>query len=103
MLAVIKTGGKQYLVTPNQKLKVERLKTEGDTIEFTEVLLIEKSDKVEIGKPFIKGAVVTAKVLAEGKGKKVTGIQYKPKTRSSITKGHRQYYTQVEITSIEIK
>ena len=101
MFAVIKTGGKQYIVKPGQKLKIEKLKnTEGDII-FEEVLLVEKSKKVLIGDPMVKGATVLAKVISEGKRKKVIIMKYKAKKRQRTKTGHRQLYTEVEITKIE--
>jgi len=102
MLAVIKTGGKQYLVSPGQKIKIEKLDAkEGKEITFSEVLLLEKGKKVEIGTPFVKGVKVTGKVLSQGKGKKVIVFKYKAKTRYKVKKGHRQPFTEVEIIKIE--
>jgi len=100
MLAVIKTGGKQYLVEPGDKIKIEKVKSKKE-ISFKEVLLLEKNKKIEIGTPLVKGAKVSAKVLKEGKGKKVIIFKYKPKTRYKVKKGHRQPFTEVEITKIE--
>ena len=101
MIAIIKTGGKQYLVQPGDKLKIEKLEEkEGATVSFNEVLLIEKDAKVEVGTPFLK-AEVTAKVLSHGKGDKVVIFKYKPKKRESRKIGHRQPYTEIEITGIK--
>jgi len=102
MLAVIKTGGKQYLVTPGKKIKVEKLnKKDGAEVSFGEVLLVEKNKKVEIGDPQVKGAKVTGKVISQGKRDKVIIFKYKPKKRYKIKKGHRQSFTEVEITAIK--
>jgi len=102
MLAIIKTGGKQYIVKPGDKLKVEKLEAkEGEAFSFSEVLLVEKSRKVEIGTPFVKDAKVEAKVLSQGKGDKVIVFKYKAKKRESRKIGHRQKYTEVEITGIK--
>ena len=102
MLAVIKTGGKQYLVSPGQKIKVEKLEVEaGKEIIFDEVLLLEQDNKVEIGSPTVKGAKVVGKVLSQGKAKKVIIFKYKAKKRYHLKKGHRQKFTEVEITKIE--
>lgn len=104
MLAVIKTGGKQYKVSPGDKIKIEKLETkEGEIINFSEILLIEKNKKIEIGTPFIKDAKVEAKVLEQGKGEKITIYKYKPKKRYHKKMGHRQPYTEIEITKIEVK
>jgi len=102
MLAVIKTGGKQYLVSPGQKIKVEKLiAEEGKEVIFDEVLLLEKDKKTELGLPFISGAKVVGKVLRQGKAKKVIAFKYKAKKREKSKKGHRQLFTEVEITKIE--
>ena len=102
MLAVIKTGGKQYLVSPGQKIKIEKIDTkEGKEITFKEVLLLEKQNKIEIGTPLIKEVKVIGKVLRQGKGKKMIIFKYRPKKRYKLKKGHRQPFTEVEITKIE--
>ena len=102
MLAVIKTGGKQYLVLPGQKIKIEKIdKKEGSEVTFNEVLLLEKNKKAEIGTPMVKGAEVTAKVLRQSKAKKLVVFKYRAKTRYKVKKGHRQPFTEVEITKIE--
>ena len=124
MLAVIRTGGKQYLVSPGQKIKIEKVnKKEGQEVVFDQVLLLEKdkpstraklgagpvphrnkvsgAGKMDIGYPLIKGAKVTGKVLKQGKGKKVIIFKYKPKKRYKIKKGHRQQFTEVQITGIK--
>lgn len=103
MLAVIKTGGKQYLVTPGQKIKIEKLdEKEKSEISFDKVLLLEKNKKIEIGTPFVNGAKVTGKILKQGKAKKVIAFKYKAKKRYKVKKGHRQPFTEVEITKIEM-
>ncbi len=102
MLAIIKTGGKQYKVAPGDKIKIEKIdKKEGSEITFKEVLLVEKNRKLDIGTPFVKGAKVVGKILSQGKGKKVIVFKYKPKTRYKKKAGHRQLFTEVEITKIE--
>ncbi len=102
MLAVIKTGGKQYIVTPGTKIKIEKLnKKEGQEVVFDRVLLLEKNKKVEIGTPLVKGVKVTGKVLKQGKAKKVIIFKYKPKKRYKKKTGHRQPFTEVEITNIK--
>lgn len=102
MFAVIKTGGKQYIVKTGQRLKIEKLNVgEGDHFKFDHVLFVSKDDDhVEIGKPYINGATVEAKVLKQGRNKKVIVFKYHPKTRYRKTKGHRQPFTEVEITKI---
>ncbi len=111
MLAVIKTGGKQYIVAPGQKLKIEKIEKkpasakatagkEDSEVIFDEVLLLEKGNKLEIGTPFIKGTKVIGKVLRQGKGKKVIVFKYQAKKREKTKKGHRQTFTEVEILEI---
>ncbi len=101
MFAVIKTGGKQYLVQPGDKIKVEKLDAkEGKEINFPEVLLLEKNKKMEIGTPFIKEAKVGAKILSHGKGDKLIIFKYKSKKRYKRKIGHRQLFTEVQITAI---
>ncbi len=100
-LAIIKTGGKQYIVAPNQKIKVEKLdKKEGSEITFSDVLLLEKNKKLEIGAPFVKGAKVVGKVIQQGKADKVIVFKYKAKKRYKKKAGHRQPFTEVEITKV---
>lgn len=103
MYAIIKTGGKQYKVFPGEVIKVEKLPAEkGDTINFNEVLLVKKEDEtLEIGKPTVEGAVVTGKILKQGKGKKV--LVFKKKRRKNFSKlyGHRQPFTEVLIEEIK--
>ena len=101
MLAVIRTGGKQYLVSPGDKIKIEKLDVEeGKEAVFDQVLLMEKNKKTEIGTPLIKGAKVIGKVLRHAKGKKLIIFKYKPKKRYKKKTGHRQPFTEIEILKI---
>ncbi|MDD5606431.1 MAG: 50S ribosomal protein L21 [Candidatus Pacebacteria bacterium] len=101
MIAIIKTGGKQYKVSPGDKIKVEKInKEEGKEINFDQVLLFQDKDKIEIGQPLLKGFKVLAKILKQGKADKIIVLKYKPKTRYKVKQGHRQAYTQVEILKI---
>ena len=101
--AVIKTGGKQYLVQPHQKFKVEKLPGEaGAKVSFSEVLLIADSDKVTIGQPLVKGAEVIASIFNQGRGKKIIVQKYKPKVRYRKKMGHRQHFTELSIDSINL-
>jgi large subunit ribosomal protein L21 len=102
MFAVIRTGGKQYIVSPGDKIKIEKIAgKEGKEVSFSDVLLVDKQNKLEIGQPKVKGAKVAAKILKQDRSKKVTILKYKPKVRYKVKKGHRQPFTQVEITKIE--
>ncbi|MBI2113024.1 MAG: 50S ribosomal protein L21 [Candidatus Wildermuthbacteria bacterium] len=99
--AVIKTGGKQYLVQPGQKLTIEKLPNkEGEEVVFDSVLLSEKDGAVKIGEPFLKDSMVKAKVLSQTKGEKLVVFQFKNKKRYKKKKGHRQELTQIEIVQV---
>lgn len=101
MYAVIQTGGKQYKVTNDEVIFVEKLNAEAnDTVTF-DVVAVGTDDEIKVGTPFVAGAKVTAEVVKNGKGKKIRVSTYKAKKCEKITKGHRQPYTQVKITSIE--
>ncbi|MDI6778114.1 MAG: 50S ribosomal protein L21 [Patescibacteria group bacterium] len=101
MLAVIKTGGKQYLVKKGDKVKIEKLEGEvGGKIIFGEVLFLGSDKSVKVGAPFVAGAKVEGKILAQGKGKKVWGIKHKAKKRYKIKFGHRQLFSEIEIVKI---
>lgn len=100
-IAVIKTGGKQYIVSPGQKLKIEKIEKEiGEEIVFDEVLLVSQGKKTELGTPYLTKAVVKAKVVSQDRAKKVTTIKFKPRIRYHKKIGHRQPYTEIEIKSI---
>jgi large subunit ribosomal protein L21 len=100
-LAVIKTGGKQYLVSPGQKIQIERLEVKRNEIVFDQVLLLSKDGKIKIGKPLVEGAKVIGKILGEKKGKKIIILKHRPRSSYRVKKGHRQILTEVEITKIE--
>ena len=101
MIAIIKTGGKQYVVQPGDKIKVEKIdKKEGEEVNFSDVLLVQNDKKVEVGMPFVK-VEVKAKVVSHGKADKIIVYKYKAKKRESRKIGHRQPYTEVEITGIK--
>ena len=100
-IAVIKTGGKQYKVKEGQTIKIEKIKEdEGKPIKFDTLLIADTEGKnVNIGKPSL-GDKVSGKVVEQAKGKKVTVVKYKNKTRYKRTLGHRQLFTKVEIGKI---
>ena len=99
--AVILTGGKQYLVSPKDKVEIEKLAGEaGDTIVFDKVLLTADGDKIALGKPYISGIKVTAKVLEQKKADKIVVFKYRAKSRYRRKQGHRQKLTVVQIQSI---
>lgn len=101
MHAIIRTGGKQYLVAKGDKIKIEKLDTEeGKKVTFSDVLFVGDEKSVKVGEPTIKGAKVEGKVLRQGRHKKVTGIKHKAKKRYRVKFGHRQMFTEVEITKV---
>ena len=102
MFAVIETGGKQYRVNENDIIFVEKLEVnEGDTIVFDRVMALSTGESFEVGTPVVEGAKVTAKVLKNGKSKKIYVMKYKAKKNEKKKMGHRQPYTKVEIVSVE--
>ena len=104
MYAVIKTGGKQYRVSPGDKLKVETIDAEvGASFDFDTVLMISDGDALTVGTPTIASAKVTAEVVAHGRGKKVEIIKFRRRKHHQKRTGHRQNFTQIEIQSINGK
>lgn len=102
MYAVLTTGGKQYRVQEGDVLFVEKLNAEVDaTVELTEVLAVSKGGELKVGTPVVEGAKVVAKVLSQGKAKKVIVFKYKPKKDYRKKTGHRQSYTKIVIEKIE--
>ncbi|MDY6084324.1 MAG: 50S ribosomal protein L21 [Dialister sp.] len=101
MYAIIKTGGKQYCVEEGKQIIVEKLAAEeGDEVVFDEVLFVS-GDSMKVGTPTVENARVTAKVLEQGKGKKLRIFKYKAKSNYRRRQGHRQPFTKVQIETIE--
>ena len=101
MYAIIETGGKQYNVNEGDIIYVEKLNVnEGDTINFDVVKAVSTGEDFKVGTPTVEGATVTAKVLANGKAKKIYVMKYKAKKNEKKKIGHRQPYTKVQIVSI---
>ena len=101
MYAVIETGGKQYRVEAGDTLYIEKLAAEAESeVTFDKVVALGKDGGFTAGTPYVEGASVTAKVVKNGKAKKITVFTYKPKKNEKRKKGHRQPYTKVEITAI---
>jgi large subunit ribosomal protein L21 len=104
MLAVIETGGKQYLISPKQRIKIEKIKTakEGEEVVFDKVLLlVDDNGKMSIGKPYLEGVKVAAQIEKSGRDKKIIVFRYHSKTRYKKKKGHRQHYMKATIKSIK--
>ncbi len=101
MYAIIETGGKQYRVQEGDSIRVEKLNfADGEAIKFDKVLLVANDSNLNVGKPYVDGAVVEATVEKQGKNKKVIIFKYKAKKDYRNKKGHRQPYTQVKIEKI---
>lgn len=102
-IAIIETGGKQYVVTKDSVLNVEKLdgvSEKGDAITFDKVLLTDDGSATKVGSPYIAGAKVSAELIESGRDKKVTVIRYRQKSRHFVKKGHRQPYTKVRIIAL---
>ncbi|MEE1329276.1 MAG: 50S ribosomal protein L21 [Oscillospiraceae bacterium] len=103
MKAIIVTGGKQYTVSEGDVLFVEKLGVEAEeTVKFDTVLAVLDGENTKIGAPVVEGAAVEAKVVKNGKAKKITVFKYKAKKNEKKKIGHRQPYTKVEITKISV-
>lgn len=100
MLAIIRTGGKQYKVSEGDKVKIEKLEAEVDSTVKFEVLFVGDDKVAHVGTPVLEKAVVEGKVVAQDRHDKVKGVKHKPKKRYLVRFGHRQSYTEVQITKI---
>jgi len=101
MYAVIESGGKQHRVIEGETLKLEKIEAAtGETVEFDKVLMIGGGDDIKIGTPTVKGGKVTAEVVAHGRHKKILIVKFNRRKHYRKQTGHRQWYTEVKITSI---
>jgi large subunit ribosomal protein L21 len=101
MYAVFKTGGKQYRVSEGDVITVEKIEAEkGATIELGEVLMVGEGEDVKVGAPFLKGGKVSATVVEHGRHDKIKVLKFKRRKHHMKRMGHRQYFTQLEITGI---
>lgn len=101
MYAVIQTGGKQYRVEEGTTLKIEKLDLgTGENVEFDKVLMIQSDSGTKIGQPFVDGGKVTATVKSQGRHKKIKILKFKRRKHHMKQMGHRQYYTEVQVTGI---
>lgn len=101
MYAVFKTGGKQYRAKQGDVLKIEKLELDaGSDVAFDQVMMLGEGDDVKIGTPIVAGAVVSGKVLSQGRADKVHILKFRRRKHFRKQQGHRQYYTEVEITAI---
>ncbi len=103
MYAVIKSGGKQHRVVEGERLKVELLAVElGQVITFDDVLMVVNGDNIQVGTPVVAGAKVTAEVLDHGRHDKIRIVKFRRRKHYRRQAGHRQYYTELKITSISV-
>jgi len=101
MYAVIVTGGKQYRVEEGEVLRVEKLTVEeGSSIEFDRVLMVGEGEQVQVGSPVVEGARVSAMVKSHGRGDKIHVIKFKRRKHYMRRQGHRQSYTEIQVTGI---
>jgi large subunit ribosomal protein L21 len=101
MYAIVRTGGKQYQVTIGDRLRVEKLEGNvGDTVELTDVLMVVDGDKTLVGRPVVENAKVVATIAEQGKAKKVIIFKKKKRKGYRLKKGHRQFYTALQIQEI---
>jgi large subunit ribosomal protein L21 len=102
MYAVFKTGGKQYRATTGDIIKVEKIEAEkGATVELDQVLMVGEGVDVKVGAPYLDGGKVTATVVDHGRREKIKIIKFKRRKHHRKQMGHRQYFTQIEITGID--
>lgn len=102
MYAVVKTGGKQYRVSKGDRVKIEKIPGEvGAEVNFDQVLMVGGTDDVKVGTPVVSGATVSARILKQDRSRKVMVFKFKRRQGYKKKQGHRQAYTQVEITGIE--
>jgi large subunit ribosomal protein L21 len=101
MYAVIKAGGKQYRVSTGEKLRLERIDAEvGAEVQLSDVLLVGSGDSVKVGTPLVTGVSVTGKIMSHGRGEKVHIFKLRRRKHYQKRQGHRQSYTEVQITAI---
>ncbi|QJR15950.1 50S ribosomal protein L21 [Usitatibacter palustris] len=101
MYAVIKTGGKQYRVTPGEKIKIEQIPADvGSQIVIDQVLMVGEGESVKVGNPLVSGAKVTATVVSHGRGEKVRIFKLRRRKHYQKSQGHRQNYTEIRVDAI---
>ena len=102
MYAVIESGGKQHRVKEGEVLRLERLPADaGETVKFDKILMLGEGESVKIGTPYIEGGEVSAEVLKQGRGEKVSIIKFNRRKHYRKQQGHRQWFTEVKITGIK--
>lgn len=103
MYAIIRTGGKQYQVTPGERLRVEKLDGNiGDSIEIADVLMVVDGEDIKVGKPVVNGAKVSAKIVEQDRARKIIVFKKKRRAGHRVKNGHRQPFTSLEIQGISV-
>jgi len=104
LYAVIESGGKQHRVEEGEVLQLEKLDAAaGDKVKFDRILLVGEGESVKIGKPYVEGGQVEAKVVKQGRGEKIKIVKFNRRKHFKKQQGHRQFFTEVEITAIKVK
>lgn len=100
-IAIIETGGKQYVVAADSVITVEKLEAKkGDVVIFDKVLLVDDGATAQVGAPYVEGATVSGELIEEGRHKKVISMRYRPKSRYATKRGHRQHFAKVRVTKL---
>ena len=101
MYAIFEAGGRQHRAEPTKVVKMSRINVDkGATVEFDRVLAVFGDDEATIGTPYVEGAKITGRVVQQGRARKIIVFRYKPKEHFKKLRGHRQHFTEVQITSI---
>ncbi|WP_395480160.1 50S ribosomal protein L21 [Candidatus Curculioniphilus buchneri] len=103
MYAIFKSGGKQYRVKQGQTIRLEKLDIDtGNSIEFKKIMMIARGETIKIGDPFIKNSKITAKIISHGRSNKITILKFHRRKHFRKHRGHRQWFTDVQIVGIQI-
>jgi len=102
MYAVVQTGGKQYRVAEGDTLKVEKIAAEaGATVALDQVLMVADGEDIKVGRPYLNGGSVTATIKSHGRGKKIKIVKFRRRKHHLKRQGHRQWFTELEVTGID--
>jgi large subunit ribosomal protein L21 len=101
--AIIETGGKQYRISEGDTIKIEKIEGEiGSTVELNNILMVSKDEEINVGSPLVRGAKATGEILDHGKDKKIVIFKHKRRKNYRKKQGHRQAYTSIKITGIQL-
>jgi large subunit ribosomal protein L21 len=103
MYAVFQSGGKQHRVAEGQTVRLEKIEVApGESVEFDNILMISNGEDVKIGTPYVAGGKVTAEIVVHGRGEKIKVVKFRRRKHSRTQMGHRQWFTEVKITAINV-